>query len=73
MVSAPFVLSQVDAGVLPSKTCSSETSQLQISSSFVYALIIMLLTVATIFAPERPGELASICEKHHSAIACRVW
>ena len=23
--------------------------------------------------PEEPQELASLCQKHHSVVACRVW
>ena len=26
-----------------------------------------------VFVPEKPTNLASICEKYHSAVACQVW
>ena len=32
-----------------------------------------LVTGALLLAPERPEERSSICEKYHSAAACRVW
>ncbi len=35
------------------------------------ALICILFCVA--FVPDQPGQLASICERHHSAEACQVW
>ena len=28
---------------------------------------------AMFFVPERPQQLASICEKHNSELACQVW
>ncbi len=36
-------------------------------------LALICLFVAIIFAPERPQDLASICERHHPVIACQVW
>ena len=35
------------------------------------ASICFLLCIA--FVPEKPNNLASICQKYHSAIACQVW
>jgi len=32
-----------------------------------------LVTGALLIAPEQPAQLASICERHHSSAACRVW
>jgi hypothetical protein len=32
-----------------------------------------LVTGAFVLAPEQPRQQASICERHHSAAACRVW
>jgi hypothetical protein len=36
-------------------------------------LALVLLLVATLVAPEQPGSLASICQRHNGAEACRVW
>ena len=33
----------------------------------------LFLIFAFIFAPEKPAELASICERHNPEIACKVW
>jgi len=33
----------------------------------------VLLLVATLVAPEQPGSLGSICQRHNGAEACRVW
>ena len=35
------------------------------------ASICFLLCIA--FVPEKPNNLASVCQKYHSAIACQVW
>ena len=32
-----------------------------------------LVTGAFMLAPEQPRQQASICERHHSVAACRVW
>ena len=32
-----------------------------------------LVTGAFVLAPEQPHQQASICERHHSSAACRVW
>ncbi|OUW47471.1 MAG: hypothetical protein CBD47_04645 [Synechococcus sp. TMED187] len=32
-----------------------------------------LVTGAFVLAPEQPQQQASICERHHSVSACRVW
>ena len=33
----------------------------------------VLLLVAVIAAPERPGDQAAICQRHNGVDACRVW
>ena len=35
------------------------------------ASICFLLCIA--FVPEKPTNLASICQKYHSSLACQVW
>ena len=35
------------------------------------ASICFLLCIA--FVPEKPANLASICQKYHSSVACQVW
>lgn len=32
-----------------------------------------LLVSALLLAPEEPVQQASICQRHHSVDACRVW
>lgn len=36
-------------------------------------LALVLMLVATVVAPEQPGEQASICQRHNGVAACRVW
>ena len=33
----------------------------------------VLLLVAVIAAPEKPGDQAAICQRHNGVDACRVW
>tara|TARA_B100000700_G_C14328036_1_gene526833 strand:- start:115 stop:348 length:234 start_codon:yes stop_codon:yes gene_type:complete len=34
---------------------------------------IFSLALAILLVPEKPNQLASICEKNHSPITCQVW
>ncbi len=36
-----------------------------------FASIIFLLCISIV--PEKPSNLASICEKYNSSVACQVW
>ncbi|OUW56169.1 MAG: hypothetical protein CBD48_02755 [Cyanobacteria bacterium TMED188] len=36
-------------------------------------LMLALLSAAAVMAPEDPKAQASICQRHHSQDACRVW
>ncbi len=46
-----------------------EYSRLQ----FILGMIICFMGLAIFFAPERPQQYASICEKYNTANACQVW
>jgi len=48
-------------------------NDLQNSFSLTFAMGLVCLSVVTILVPEKPDQLASICEKHNSSIACQVW
>ena len=37
----------------------------------LFASICILLCIA--FVPEKPTNLASICQKYNSTVACQVW
>ena len=37
----------------------------------IIASICFLLCI--VFVPERPNNLASICQKYNSTVACQVW
>ena len=73
MVSTPLnlVVASHDSIALQDSPKASNALQSSLSFSLVIALI--CLTLVTVLVPERPHELASICEKHNSTIACRVW
>ena len=36
-------------------------------------LVSMCFLICIVVVPERPSELASICEKYNSSVACEVW
>jgi hypothetical protein len=43
------------------------------SGTAALLLALVLLLVATLVAPEQPGSLGTICQRHNGADACRVW
>ncbi len=36
-------------------------------------LVGVLVLLAVLVAPERPGDQAAICQRHAGPVACRVW
>ena len=38
---------------------------------FLFAPIFLVFSI--VVAPEKPSNLASVCEKYNSAAACQVW
>jgi hypothetical protein len=38
-----------------------------------YLLASVCLLLCIVVVPERPSNLASICEKYNSSVACQVW
>ncbi len=38
-----------------------------------FVIVTVGLSFAVFLAPERPDQLASICEKHNPEIVCQVW
>ncbi len=38
-----------------------------------FVMLLVFISIGICFAPERPHQLASICEKHNPVIACQVW
>ena len=53
----------------------SRHKNIQVQHHWRYSFVIALvsLSLAILLVPEKPNELASICEKHNSVIACSVW
>ncbi len=73
MVSAPFSVPVTDRVMLPRQACNKTISQLQSSFTVSFAIALACLTFVTVLVPERPNQLASICEKYNSVNACQVW
>ena len=44
----------------------------QSSWKLSFILVFVFLACASLVAPERPDQLASICERHNAVTACRV-
>ncbi len=40
---------------------------------FILGIVFCCLGLAIFFAPERPQQFASICEKYNTTNACQVW
>ena len=73
MVSAPLKLSLASRVMLHLQGLNRSISGLQSTCSITFAMALFCLSVVTVLVPERPDQLASICEKHNPAVACRVW
>jgi len=73
MVSAPLKLSSASRVMLHLQGLNRSISELQSTFSITFAMALLCLSVVTILVPEKPDQLASICEKHNSSVACRVW
>ena len=73
MVSTPVNLSLPERAIISRQGCNRLIAELQSSFTNSVAMAIVCLTFVTVFVPENPEHLASICEKHNPAIACRVW
>ncbi len=39
----------------------------------VFLIALLCISLAILLVPEKPQEMASICERHNPAIACQVW
>ena len=73
MVSAPLSLSPTARVILSRQVANRAFSKIQSSFSVGFAIAFACLAFVSVFVPEKPHELASICEKYHSVNACRVW
>ncbi len=40
---------------------------------FILGIVLCFVGVAILFAPEKPQQFASICEKYNSVDACQIW
>ena len=44
------------------------------NQNFIRALLASIFFLLCVFVvPEKPSNLASICEKYNSSLACQVW
>ncbi len=41
--------------------------------NFGILMVCVSLVFAAVLSPERPDQLASICEKHNAVQVCQVW
>ena len=68
----------LDVSLVPGSILSRKIyrrSKFEDKSGWILGLTITLASIfiAIVFAPETPHQLASICERHNSELACRVW
>ena len=76
-------LAMIDSCLKPSLNSINRVSRLGNAKRFsaqnknpnlikpLFASICFLMCIA--FVPEKPNNLASICQKYHSSVACQVW
>ena len=60
-----FACHQIHKSTLPLE----EQNRLQ----FILGIVVCCIGMAIFFAPEKPQEFASICQKYNTANACQVW
>ena len=73
MVSSPASLYVASPDILPVQADARSTSEVQSCFGLGFLMAFLSLTLVTIVVPERPNQLASICQQQNSTIACRVW
>ena len=73
MAGTPTSFSLVSRSMLPVQADVRPTSEVRSSFGIGFLMAFACLTLVTIVVPERPHQLASICQQQNSTIACRVW
>ena len=73
MVGTPLSLSPTARVIFSRQVGNRAFPKIQSSFSLGFAIAFASLAFVSVFVPEKPHELASICEKYNSAVACRVW
>ena len=43
------------------------------NQNLVKPLLASIFLLCITFVPEKPSNLASVCEKYNSSVACQVW
>lgn len=76
-------LAMIASSLKPSLICMNGASKLSKHKRFsiqrknqnllkpLFASIFLILCITIV--PEKPSNLASICEKYNSSVACQVW
>jgi flagellar biosynthetic protein FliP len=59
--------------LLPAFLVSELDVAFRIGFRLLLPFLVIDLLVATLVAPEQPGSLETICQRHNGAEACRVW
>ena len=73
MVSSALGLSRSPSTILKCQGAYRSTRQSRSCVKLSLAMALLCMSYAIFFVPEKPNQLASICEKHNSVIACQVW
>ena len=73
MASTPTSFSLASRSMLSGQGDVRPASEVRCSFGIGFLMAFACLTLVTIVVPERPNQLASICQQHNSTIACRVW
>ncbi len=54
---------------IPSDLSLEDRNRLQ----FILGIVVFCIGIVILFAPERPQQFASICEKYNTVSVCQVW
>ena len=52
---------------------STHAIEEQDSFKFILGIVICCVSMSVFLLPEKPHQLASICEKYNTASACQIW
>ncbi len=73
MISSCLDVSKGSGAILSRKSYKRSLIKNQSGWSVSFVITFFCIIIATICATEKPNQMASICEKYNSEIACQVW
>ena len=73
MVGSSLRVASASYSMLPERQWPIRSHGEEHQTIWKLSVAIAFLCCAVVLVPERPEQLASICERHNPEIACQVW